>query len=171
MTCLIISALVLEDFGAVSLFEQLDLKDDNPAAFLGIAIKITRALYHVHAAGIVCGEVEPAHILINRDMGCLKLTGFSNACSPGSNNWPLVKSLTAYTAPEQTNRMDRVPDHRSDLYSLGVVFYELLTHQRPFDVSGELELTHNILAKKAENPTRIVPGIPQIGLGSNFTHP
>src|SRR5499427_4790760 len=124
--------LVLEDAGGEPL-ERLLGAPMEVERFLRLAIRIAVALGNVHQRGLVHKDIKPANILINGATGEVRLTGFGIASrlararpSPDPPE-PIVAGTLAYMAPEQTGRMNRSIDSRSDLYSLGVTFYQMLT--------------------------------------------
>ncbi|MGB7521490.1 MAG: AAA family ATPase [Spirulinaceae cyanobacterium] len=159
--------IILEDFGGESL--QI-LAKEKPLAlddFLLIASKIVTILGQVHAAKIIHKDINPSNIVFNPTTGKLKLidfgisTVFAQENSPSTN--PLILEGTlAYISPEQTGRMNRYLDYRSDFYSLGVSFYELLSGSLPFKSKDPLELVHCHIAKTAlplGNSEREIPQV------------
>ena len=150
-------ALILEDFGGNSL-SQIISKKLNLTAFLNIGIHIASALNSLHQNSIIHKDIKPSNIIINLETGTVKLTDFSIASrlskeTPQINSANLVEGTVAYMSPEQTGRMNRTLDYRSDFYSLGVTFYEMLTGELPFDSSGDiLELVHCHIAKHPAPP-------------------
>src|SRR6202020_1664279 len=109
--------------------------------------------------------LKPANILVNRTTGEVKLTGFGIASRlPRERQAPAppesIAGTLAYMAPEQTGRMNRSIDSRSDLYSLGVTFYEMLTGTLPFTVSDPMEWVHCHIARQPELPSERLSSIP-----------
>ena len=157
--------LILEDFGGISLKQWLNNGEDSLRVlplkeFLTIAIQITKILGKVHAANIIHKDINPANILINLTTGKIKLIdfGISSAFSrevPMLKNPNVLEGTLAYISPEQTGRMNRSLDYRTDFYSLGVTFYELLTGKQPFITNDELELIHCHLAKQPTPPHKV----------------
>jgi serine/threonine protein kinase len=128
--------LVLEDPGGAPLDRLLGGPLDV-SQFLRIAIPLAGALRRVHERGLIHKDIKPANILADPASGGLWLTGFGIASRlPREHQAPapleVIAGTLAYMAPEQTGRMNRSVDSRSDLYSLGVTFYEMLTGQLPF---------------------------------------
>ncbi|MCU1386230.1 MAG: multi-sensor signal transduction multi-kinase [Acidobacteria bacterium] len=156
--------LVLEDPGG----DPLDRLLGGPldvAAFLNIAIPLAETLGHVHASGLIHKDVKPAHILVNVATGGVWLTGFGIAsrlsCEHQSQAPPeVIAGTLAYIAPEQTGRMNRSVDSRSDLYALGVTFFEMLTGSRPFTASDPMGWVHCHIARQPASPDERVPSIP-----------
>ena len=144
-------ALILEDFGGNSL-SQIISEKLNLTAFLNIGIQLASALNSLHLNCIIHKDIKPSNIIINLETGTVKITDFSIASrlskeNPQINSANLVEGTVAYMSPEQTGRMNRTLDYRSDFYSLGVTFYEMLTGELPFISSDILELVHCHIAK------------------------
>jgi len=149
-------ALISEDFGGNSL-SQIMSKKLNLTAFLKIGIQLASALNSLHQNCIIHKDIKPSNIIINVETGTVKLTDFSvaswlNKENPQINSANLVEGTVAYMSPEQTGRMNRTLDYRSDFYSLGVTFYEMLTGELPFKSSDILELVHCHIAKHPVPP-------------------
>ncbi len=156
--------LILEDVDGKSLKAFLAVKPLPLTEFLTIAIQSASILGEIHQNYIIHKDIKPKNILIcpNRE---IKIIDFSIAsrldkenpslCSPGE-----LEGSLPYLSPEQTGRMNRSVDYRSDLYALGVTFYELLTGVLPFQSSDPLELIHAHIAKPPLPPHRIRPEIP-----------
>ncbi|MBN2115854.1 MAG: PAS domain S-box protein, partial [Anaerolineales bacterium] len=165
--------LILEDFGGMSLNHWLeDWKRADPAAFslsqfLKLASQIVAGIAQLHAAGVIHKHLTPANIVFNPDTGELKLIDFGLA-TVLSREMPTLKSpqglegTLAYLSPEQTGRMNRTVDYRTDFYSLGVAFYELLTGRLPFEATDTMELVHCHLAKMPDTPHGLNPAIPAV---------
>jgi PAS domain S-box-containing protein len=157
--------LILEDFGGVPLSGLLGSPMEL-GRFLAIAIQLAAALADIHGQGVVHKDIKSANILIHPHTGALKLIDFGIASpltpmpsAPSSTS--LIEGSLAYMAPEQTGRMNRAIDHRSDLYALGVTFYELLTGMLPFQATDPLEWVHCHIARAPQSPREIVPAIPE----------
>src|SRR5262249_45959205 len=130
------SLLVLEDPGGEPLARLLD-EPMELASFLRLAIGIARALANCHQRGLIHKDLKPTHILVNSTDQQVRLTGFGIASRlPRERQAPeppeVIAGTLAYMAPEQTGRMNRSIDARSDLYALGVTFYQMLTGVLPF---------------------------------------
>ena len=158
--------MLLEDFGG----ESLKLLQNNCIfslpEFLLIAIKTTQSLAAIHAANIIHKDINPSNIVYNPATNQLKIIDFGISTSLAReqqriDNLDRLEGTLAYIAPEQTGRMNRGIDYRSDFYSLGVTFYELLTSQLPFAVTDSVELVHCHLAQKPIPPKKLSPTIPQ----------
>jgi serine/threonine protein kinase len=157
--------LLLEDFGGDSLNLWLKRHSFSIDEFLSLAIQLTETLAKVHQNQIIHKDINPSNIVWNPQTGQLKLIDFSLATLLCQEN-PRLKSphslegTLAYLSPEQTGRMNRLIDYRTDFYSLGVTFYEWLTHQLPFTAADALELVHCLMAKQPIPPHKINPDIP-----------
>jgi serine/threonine protein kinase len=137
--------LVLEDNGGEPL-ELLLRQRLEPTQFLRLAINLTRVIGQVHQNGLIHKDIKPANFLVDA-AGNVRLTGFGiasrlprerlTAGAPES-----IAGTLAYMAPEQTGRMNRSIDARSDLYSLGITLYEMLTGVLPFSASDPMEWIH-----------------------------
>ena len=127
-------------------------------SFLRIAIDVASALTQVHRRGLVHKDIKPANILVDRTTGEVKLTGFGIASRlPRERQAPAppesIAGTLAYMAPEQTGRMNRSIDARSDLYALGVTLYQMLTGSLPFTAADPMEWVHCHIARKPVPPS------------------
>ena len=161
------SIIVLEDFGAVSLKKWIKQKYLSLPEFLSIAIATVEHLAKIHAAKVIHKDINPANIVLNITTGQVKIIDFGIASVLQQEKHTLkspnlLEGTLAYISPEQTGRMNRSLDYRTDLYSLGVTFYELLTKQLPFKTNDSLELIHCHLAKQPLPPDRIDANIPSV---------
>lgn len=158
-------ALMLEDPGGEPLDRLL-----GPAlgvdAFLDLAIPIAAALRLVHERGLIHKDVKPASLFVDPLRGAAWFTGFGIASRlarehQGPAPPEVIAGTLAYMAPEQTGRMNRSIDSRSDLYALGVTFYEMLTGELPFTAADPMAWVHCHVARQALAPAERIPGIPQ----------
>src|SRR5882762_1304029 len=157
------AALVLDDSGD----EPLDLILSRPlelTRFLRLAIGLATALGQVHRHGLIHKDIKPANVLVDA-AGNVRLTGFGIASrftrerqAPAPPE--VIAGTLAYMAPEQTGRMNRSIDSRSDLYSLGVTLYEMLTGQLPFVAADPMEWVHCHIARQPVPPNKQSAGIP-----------
>ena len=157
--------LVLEDPGGAPL-DRLLGRPLDVSHFLRIAIPLAGALRQVHARGLIHKDIKPANILVNSASGGVWLTGFGIASRlPREHQAPappeVIAGTLAYMAPEQTGRMNRSVDSRSDLYALGVTFYEMLTGQLPFTAADPIEWVHCHIARQPVPPDEPVAGVPR----------
>lgn len=159
--------IILEDFGGDSLKTMLREKTLTLKEFLTIAIQIVDNLRQIHAAKVIHKDINPANIVVNLATKQLKIIDFGIASILQQKNHSLqslniLEGTLAYISPEQTGRMNRSLDYRTDFYSLGVTFYEMLTKQLPFKTSDPLELVHCHLAKRPLPVYQINPEIPLV---------
>ena len=157
----------LEDFGGKSLNSWMDLRPFSLEEFLTIAIKTTQIVGQIHAANIIHKDINPANIVLNPSTGEVKIIDFGISTQLTRENTTLknpniLEGTLAYISPEQTGRMNRPIDYRTDFYSLGITFYELLTNQLPFTANDALELVHCHIAKQPLTPSELNPEIPQV---------
>jgi PAS domain S-box-containing protein len=156
--------LVLEDPGG----EPLDRLLSGPMKlmqFLRIAIPLAAALRRMHEQGLIHKDIKPANVLVDMASGRAWLTGFGIASRlPREHRGPeppeVIAGTLAYMAPEQTGRMNRSVDSRSDLYALGVTFYEMLTGTLPFTAADPMEWVHCHIARQPVPPDERVAGMP-----------
>ena len=155
-------ALVMEDFGGTSLSTYLKTETDRNQLsnslslkeFLSLALQLADILHYLYQNRVIHKDIKPANILINPETKQVKLIDFSIASllpreTQEIQNPNVLEGTLAYLSPEQTGRMNRGIDYRSDFYSLGVTFYELLTGQLPFMSNDLMELVHCHVAKQS----------------------
>jgi len=157
--------MVMEDFGGESLVKHLKGKKIETSLFFHLAIRITDILGIIHQSGIIHKDINPSNIIWNPATGQVKLIDFGIASELHTENAEAtgVNSLGGtleYIAPEQTGRMNRSIDYRSDYYSLGVTFYELLSGVLPFLVEDQMELVHCHIARQPILLNQFDPSIP-----------
>jgi predicted ATPase/tRNA A-37 threonylcarbamoyl transferase component Bud32 len=145
-------ALILEDFGGQPLQQYITSQKTNLINFLEIATQLAQIVGELHQNQIIHKDIKPPNILIKPESRQIKLIDFSIATrlekeSPSISNPNSSEGSLAYMSPEQTGRMNRSIDYRTDFYSLGVTFYEMLTGQLPFSSLDPMELVHCHLAK------------------------
>ncbi|MBF2083206.1 AAA family ATPase [Thermoleptolyngbya sp. C42_A2020_037] len=158
-------ALVMEDWGGVALGKYVQQQSLKLPEILAIALQLTDILHDLCQHRVVHKDLKPANILIHPETKQVKLIDFSVASllpretqevqSPNG-----LEGTLAYLSPEQTGRMNRGIDYRSDFYSLGVTLFELLTGQLPFQSSDPMELMHCHLATQPPSVCDINPDLP-----------
>lgn len=161
--------MTLEDFGGESLVRltrQKRVKFDL-TTFLQLALQITGILGEIHRHNVIHKDINPSNIVWNPKNDQLKIIDFCIStvlphetiehASPEA-----LEGTLAYISPEQTGRMNRPLDYRTDFYSLGVTFYEMLTSQLPFDTRDPMELLHWHIARAPIAPERLNPVIPSV---------
>ncbi|MBE9211021.1 AAA family ATPase [Nostoc sp. LEGE 06077] len=157
-------ALVMEDFGGISLKDYFIADQMQYIAsseeFLRIAIALCNTLDILYRERIIHKDIKPSNILINPETKQIKLIDFSIASLLPRETQTLInpnglEGTLVYISPEQTGRMNRGIDYRSDFYSLGVTFYELLAGKLPFESKDPMELVHCHIAKNPPNLSEI----------------
>ena len=177
-------ALIMEDFGGISLKEYAALWAQQSeesislhkaprcqpqffTEFLEIAIVLALSLNNLYRHGIIHKDIKPANILIHPTTKQIKLIDFSIASllpreTQLSTSPSVLEGTLAYLSPEQTGRMNRGIDYRTDFYSLGITFYELLTGELPFQSDDALELVHCHIAKQPPAVHNLNPAVPPL---------
>jgi len=158
--------LILEDVDGYSLKDYLEQTKVDLFSFLKMAISLANTLGDIHHRQIIHKDIKPANIIINPESKRVYINdfGISTRLSRESSkliNRHVLEGTLNYISPEQTGRMNREIDYRTDIYSLGVTFYEILTSRLPFNSRDSLELIHFHLAKSPQPPHEIDPSIPQ----------
>jgi PAS domain S-box-containing protein len=158
--------LVLEDPGGEPLARLLD-GPMKVGDFLRIAIGLASTLCKVHQRGLVHKDINPANILVSGGSEEVRLIGFGIASRLSRERQTpdppeTITGTLAYMAPEQTGRMNRSVDSRSDFYALGVTFYQMLTGVLPFAAADPMEWVHCHLARKPLPPTERLKGVPGV---------
>jgi len=158
-------AILLEDFGGKSLKLLLSQGKLNLENFLSIAIKTTESLAAVHQANIIHKDINPGNIIYNLQTEQLKIIDFGISTRLSQEFLTVLlphqlEGTLAYIAPEQTGRINRGIDYRSDFYSLGVTFYELLTNKLPFETTDPMELVHCHIAQQPLPLNKLIPEMP-----------
>jgi len=133
--------------------------------FLTLSVALSGALGQLHGRGIIHKDVKPANIVVDSATRQVRLTGFGIASRLPRERQPVeppefIAGTLAYMAPEQTGRVNRSIDSRSDLYSLGVTFYEMLTGGLPFTASDPMEWVHCHIARQPTPPSQRLPNVP-----------
>src|SRR3979411_1219334 len=156
--------LLLEDPGG----EPLDRLLGQPieiARFLRAATGLAAALRQIHKRGLIHKDIKPANVLVDSATGQVWLTGFGiSSRLPRERQLPeppeIIAGTLAYMAPEQTGRMNRSIDSRSDLYSLGVTLYQMLPGSLPFTASDPMEWVHCQIARRPVPPAERLEKVP-----------
>jgi predicted ATPase/signal transduction histidine kinase/tRNA A-37 threonylcarbamoyl transferase component Bud32 len=159
-------ALILEDFGGVSLRSRISAGRMESAEFLKVAIGIAKALGELHTHRIIHKDIKPSNVIVNTTTGQTKIADFGISTRLQQEYYRTVISdsfegSVSYMSPEQTGRMNRAVDYRTDFYSAGVSFYELLTGRLPFEAQDQLEWVHCHIARPPLHPHLVYPGIPE----------
>jgi PAS domain S-box-containing protein len=156
--------LVLENPGGAPL-NRLIQGPMEMRQFLRFAIGLATALSQLHKRELIHKDVKPPNVLVDSATGHVWLTGFGIASRlPREHQSPeppeVIAGTLAYMAPEQTGRMNRSMDSRSDLYALGITLYEMLTGSLPFTASDPMEWVHCHVARQPVAPGERVQGVP-----------
>lgn len=158
-------ALVLQFSNGLPLDQAL-LFPISISRFLDVAIALAAALAAMHQADIVHRDINPHNILLDPNSGRVQFTGFGIASQSGdyrpAHSSGIIEGLLPYISPEQTGRMNRIIDYRSDLYSLGVTFYQMSVGQLPFKAQDALEWIYAHIAVTPIPPSEALPGIPGV---------
>ena len=158
-------ALVMKDWGDISLADYIADQALDLDQFFNIGVQIAHILELLYDRRIIHKDIKPQNLLIHPVTKAVKLIDFSIASLLPKENQRHPQALEgtlAYMSPEQTGRMNRGIDYRTDFYSLGVTFYKLLTGQLPFQSSDPMELVHCHLARQPSPPAQLNPDVPQV---------
>ncbi|MDD3364362.1 MAG: AAA family ATPase [Syntrophomonas sp.] len=159
-------SMVIEDFRAISLDQYLSTSRIGIREFLYIALEITKCLDHIHKNQVIHKDINPSNIVYNKDNKVLKLIDFGIASKFSFETMqPLnpnkLEGTLSYISPEQTGRMNRPVDYRTDFYSLGVTLYELACRRLPFVSDDPAEIVHCHIAKTPWPAHQVNPEIPK----------
>lgn len=146
-------------------FKKTDETDDSLDTQLVIAANLAQALQSIHDEGVIHRDINPANVLVDADNNVriidFGLATFSAHNQPEQGELPQQLAGTLpYVSPEQTGRVNRVVDYRTDLYALGATFYELFTSSPPFANTDPLELIHAHIASQPRPLTELSKRIP-----------
>ena len=157
--------LLLEDRGETPLQAIMATRRFDLRAFFPLALQLATILVALHRRGIIHNAIQPASILVDMATGDARLADFCLASQTLDESPPLPSTMLQgallYASPEQTGRMNRAIDYRSDFYNLGATLYEALTGQPPFRSDDPLELMHQHIAVTPPAPAALDPAIPQ----------
>jgi PAS domain S-box-containing protein len=158
--------IIFEDPGGISLRSLLNSRDLSMDERLDIAVLITRALQSIHDEGVIHRDLNPGNILITDDPLNVLLIDFGLATlvpreHPDAGQFSHLTGTLPYVSPEQTGRVNRVIDYRTDLYSLGATLYELFGGTPPFTNTDPLELIHAHIASTPRPLTSVSESLPR----------
>ncbi len=160
-------AIVQEPFSGVSLHRIMAAGPPGVHLFLEIAAGVVEGLDVLHKNGLIHGNINPQSVMVDMENRSVKLHNFGSMFLITRED-KIVREGNrhsaglAYVSPEQTGRLNRAVDHRSDLYSAGVLFYEMLTGKVPFFTTDPMAVVHAHLASTPRVPSEINPKIPEI---------
>ena len=159
--------LIFEGFSGEFLEKNIHSHQIKLSSFLAIAIQLAKIIEHFHKNKIIHKDIKPQNILLNLETNKVKITDFSIASLLDReyqtvSKIGLLEGTLDYMSPEQTGRMNRAIDYRTDFYSLGVTFYQILTGRLPFQSTDPMEVVHFHIAKQPVPPHELNPEIPLI---------
>ncbi|MCP4135235.1 MAG: serine/threonine-protein kinase PknK [bacterium] len=157
--------IIMEDIGGCSLADILTSKKLRPDEFLGLAIRITEIIGNIHKHNIIHKDINPSNIIWNVEKNILRIIDFGIATElpreiTSVKNPNVLVGTIAFISPEQTGRMNRALDYRTDFYSLGITFYWMITGRLPFESKDLLKLVHSHIAMLPVSPHKIDKNIP-----------
>ncbi len=160
-------AIILEDFGGTSLREHVVATGIDFDFFIWLALQATEAIGEVHRAGVLHKDIKPDNMIVDLHTKRLALIDLSIASKLSQERRQpvapdVLEGSLSYLSPEQTGRMNRPVDYRSDFYSLGITFYELLTGVTPFRAHDALELIHAHIARRPVAPREVRADVPEV---------
>ena len=159
-------ALILENTDSLPLRKLMDAARFDLLDSLKVAVSLIGILKEVHRQGLLHKMINPFNIFVDPASGNIKLSGFGLATrlpreNPNTLNPQLTGETLPYISPEQTGRMNRPLDYRSDFYSLGATLYELFTGRVPFHSREAMEIIHAHIARQPVSPDKIAPQVPK----------
>ncbi|MCP4135249.1 MAG: AAA family ATPase, partial [bacterium] len=159
-------AIVMEDIGGQSLADILKSMKLHPGEFLNLAIRISEIIGTIHKRNIIHKDINPSNIIWNIEKKIVRIIDFGIATElpreiTSVKNPNVLEGTLSFISPEQTGRMNRSLDYRTDFYSLGVTFYWMLTGRLPFESKDLLKLVHSHIAILPVPPHDIDESIPE----------
>ncbi|MEN8244781.1 MAG: serine/threonine-protein kinase PknK, partial [Thermodesulfobacteriota bacterium] len=160
-------ALIAGHFEATPLTEVLRGEKIEVVEALQIALSLIKTIGALHQHNIIHKDIQPENIFVDKDYQSTWVVDFSVASFlpkevPNIRHVGAIEGNLAYISPEQTGRMNRPVDYRTDFYSLGMTMYEMLTGSVPFNVEDPLQMVHSHLAKQPLPPHQIDSKVPNV---------
>lgn len=160
-------AIVEENFDGIPLRMRIRSRTIDLKSFLNVAGKLAETLTRINEYNIIHLEITPDNILVNENLDRVKITnfGFISEFTHSHDelfNPEFITYSLPYMSPEQTGRMNRITDYRTDFYSVGITWYEILTGGVPFASEDPMELIHAHIARKPVAPELVDPSIPSV---------
>ncbi|MCP4135248.1 MAG: serine/threonine-protein kinase PknK [bacterium] len=159
-------AIVMEDIGGWSLGDILKSKKLTPDKFLSLAIRISEIIGTIHKRNIIHKDMNPSNIIWNVEKDIVRIIDFGLATElpreiTSVKNPNVLEGTLGFISPEQTGRMNRSLDYRTDFYSLGITFYWMITGRLPFESKDLLQLVHSHIAIMPRSPYEIDESVPE----------
>lgn len=159
-------AFFFEDIGGISLNRILASGSLDISFFLAASVKISKILGDLHSAKLIHKDIKPSNIIVNRENIEVQIIDFGISTFVSKENMSLVppemlEGTLSYISPEQTGRMNRHVDYRTDMYSLGITFYEMLAGHPPFFSEDSMEMIHFHIAVNPKPLHELNPSIPK----------
>ncbi len=157
-------AVVIERFGEKTLTDLISFQEFDLPLFLKISLQLSSTIEELHSGNVVHKNLRPDNILMSGDTVKITDFGIFSFFKRIEDLYTMesTDAILPYISPEQTNRMNRTIDYRSDIYSLGVILYELFTGTRPFQSNNPIDIIHFHIAREPESPDRINQKIPAV---------
>jgi predicted ATPase/class 3 adenylate cyclase/GAF domain-containing protein/tRNA A-37 threonylcarbamoyl transferase component Bud32 len=160
--------ITMQDFNGITLKDYLNNKNKKPISikeFLNLAIEITQAVAEIHKHRVIHKDINPNNILYDEKNHIIKIINFGIASNLAKEEFEvqhlqMLEGSLYYISPEQTGRTNHAVDYRTDYYSLGVVFYEIITGTPPFASDDVMEMIHSHIAKTPISPNLVNKNIP-----------
>ncbi|WP_446011581.1 protein kinase domain-containing protein [Candidatus Electrothrix sp.] len=159
--------LIVEDIAGVSLKRVMENQRVSIQEFFPLALQLADGMAYIHSVDIIHKDISPDNIIVNQETNQLKIIDFGAASRllyemPSVQMLERLQGTLAYVSPEQTGRINRRVDYRTDLYSMGIIFYELLAGRLPFQALDALEVVHAHIAKKPSPLYEVAPHVPRV---------
>ncbi|MCT7957791.1 AAA family ATPase [Laspinema palackyanum] len=158
---------IMEDAGPLTVAQLLSTQILDLETFFKIAISLTKSVGELHKSSIIHLDIKPQNLVVNLAPFRVTLIDFGistrlERSQQTLSNPNLLEGTLAYMSPEQTGRMNRSIDYRTDFYSLGITFYQMLTGELPFSTTDPVEMVHSHIAKQPISPHEVKPKIPPV---------